>query len=233
MKLEKNQLRFLAIVGILLLVFNIIAFVAPFNREGLFWTAWAFTNLAIVLQIVFVFTAFKSGSDVKSKFYGIPIARIGLVYLVVQLIVGLAAMGLSFLPGCPVWPFLIVFIIILAVAAIGLIAAEATREEIERQDTVLKKNVSVLRGLQSLGNSLVAQCDTPEASAELKKLAEQLRFSDPVSSDATADAEHELATVMEELQRAVLENDCAGVVGLAKRAQATLAERNRICKLNK
>ena len=233
MKLEKNQLRGIVILAICLIVFNVIAFVVPFPKAGLFWLAWVFCNIAILAQAPVFILAFRNGESVKSKFYGVPIARIGIIYLVVQLITGFAAMGLAFIPNFPVWPFIIVFLIIFAVAAIGLIAADATREEIERQDTVLKKDVSNMRGLQSLGNSLLSQCSDPAVSAEIEKLSEQLRFSDPVSSNATAETEKELSNLLDELQRALMENDNAGAAGLAKRAQAVLAERNRICKLNK
>lgn len=233
MKLEKNQLRGIVILAICLIVFNILAFVIPFPRTGLFWLAWVFTNIAILAQAPIFIIAFRNGETTRSKFYGVPIARIGIIYLVIQLIAGFGAMGLAFVPKMPVWPFVIVFLLILAAAAIGLIATDATRDEIERQDAVLKKDVSKMRGLQSLGSSLLSQCDDPAVSAEVEKLAEQLRYSDPVSSDACAESEKELSNLMEELQRAIMEGDNAGAVGLAKRAQATLAERNRICKLNK
>ena len=38
---------------------------------------------------------------------------------------------------------------------------------------------------------------------------------------------------MEELQRAMVDNDDTSVVPLCKKAEAILAERNRLCKLNK
>ena len=40
----------------------------------------------------------------------------------------------------------------------------------------------------------------------------------------------DLSSLLDELQRALLDNDAAG---LCKKARAVLAERNRICKLNK
>lgn len=55
----------------------------------------------------------------------------------------------------------------------------------------------------------------------------------PVSNDATVAAETELKAVMEELQRAMVDNDDTSVVPLCKKAEAILAERNRLCKLNK
>ena len=113
------------------------------------------------------------------------------------------------------------------------IATDATRDEIVRQDIKLAKDVSVIRALRSLGNSLVAQCTDDEAKKEIKKLSDMLNYCDPVSNDATVAAETELKAVMEELQRAMVDNDDTSVVPLCKKAEAILAERNRLCKLNK
>ena len=64
-------------------------------------------------------------------------------------------------------------------------------------------------------------------------LAEALRFSDPVSSAATADIEENLTGLLEELGSAVLDKDYASVKTLCAKASTLLADRNRMCKLNK
>lgn len=50
---------------------------------------------------------------------------------------------------------------------------------------------------------------------------------------ATKDIEHELSACMDELERAMLDNDAESAKVLMKRTAAQLAERNRLCKLNK
>ena len=54
-----------------------------------------------------------------------------------------------------------------------------------------------------------------------------------MTNAATKDIEHELSACMDELERAVLDNDTESAKVLIKRAAAQLAERNRLCKLNK
>ena len=129
--------------------------------------------------------------------------------------------------------FILVFLIIIGVVALGTIAADVTRDEIERQDVQIKRDVSNMRELQSLGRSLTAQCDDAVTKEELQKLSDALRFSDPVSSEATAASEAELKRLLTELQTALFDGDTSGATGLCKQAQIVLAERNRICKLNK
>lgn len=97
----------------------------------------------------------------------------------------------------------------------------------------LKKDVSAMRAMQSKANALVNQCDAPDLRAALQKLAEDFRFSDPVSSDALADVEASLSACLDELQRSLTDGDLDSAAVLCRRAAATLTERNRLCKLNK
>ena len=233
MKLTKNTLRGLIIGGIFLVVFNLIAFLVPFPRSAIFWVGYVFGMIAILAQAPIWMLAFRGAESACSKFYGMPIARVGVIYLVAQLIFSFIAMGLAWVPVVPAWPFIIVSLLLLATAALGTIATDMTRDEIERQDIQIKRDVSKMRELQSLGNSLVRQCDDAAAKAELQKLSDALRFSDPVSSDATAASEAELKRLLTELQTALFDGDTSGSAGLCKQAQTVLAERNRICKLNK
>ena len=233
MKLTKNTKKGAVALLIVLVIFVLIAFLVPFPRSGVFWTGFIFGLIAILAQAPIWMIAFKGAESARSKFYGVPIARIGTIYLVVQLILSLAAMFLAWIPVIPAWPFIIVFLIILGVAALGTIAADVTREEIERQDVQIKRDVSKMRELQSLGNSLANNCKDESLSPALKNLAEELRYSDPVSSDATAEIEAELKRLLTELQAALLDEDTAAAKSLCQQAQTTLAERNRICKLNK
>ncbi|MCI9393105.1 MAG: hypothetical protein HFF65_12080 [Oscillospiraceae bacterium] len=67
----------------------------------------------------------------------------------------------------------------------------------------------------------------------LEKFAEDIRFSDPVSSAALEAAEADLSACIDDLQQAVLDNDCEAALSLEKRAEMLLSERNRQCKLEK
>ena len=233
MKLNNTTKKGAVALVITLVIFILIAFLVPFNRNGVFWTGFIFGVIAILGQALIWSIAFKGAESARSKFYGMPIARIGTIYLIVQLILSLIAMFLSWVPVIPAWPFILVFLLILGAAALGTIAADVTREEIVRQDVQIKRDVSKMRELQSLGNSIASSCEDKSLTPELQKLADALRFSDPVSSDATYESEAELKRLLDDLQTAIFDGDISGAQGLYKRAQSVLAERNRICKLNK
>ena len=231
MTLSKSKLRVLASAAIVLVVYLVLAFAIPFAKTGAFWLSVVSTVIAILAQLVFLRSAFDRDSSAKSKFYGFPVARVGVIYLVVQLVAGFVFMALAAV--APGWLALVVFVVILAAAALGLNATEEMREEIERQDTALKKDVSAMRALQSLSSSLPGQCADIAAKAELEKLAEAFRFSDPVSKPVLAEIETELAGMLSELQAAVVDGDADAIRDLCRRVSARLVERNRLCKLNK
>ena len=190
-----------------------------------------FTLAAFGVQLYVLKLSFTKGKDARSKFYGFPIARIGVVYLIVQIALSFLFMAIAKI--CAAWIAVIVFVLMLAVAAVGIIAADAMRDEVERQDAQLKTDVAAMRALQSRAAALVSRCENAELKADAQKLSDAFRYSDPMTNDATKEAEHELAACMGELERAVLDNDTESARTFIKRTAAQLAERNRLCKLNK
>ena len=192
----------------------------------MFWPAFVFAVIAILAQLYVAKKAFANGEGARSKFYGFPIARVGVIYLAVQVILWLACMALGAI--LPAWVAVVFFVVILA-AAIGFIAVDTIRDEVERQDTALKEDVTAMRALQSKTASIAAQCQDPPLKKVLTSLAEQFRFSDPVSSADTAEAEAGLNELVDLLQAAVVEHDPDSALALVPRIEAALAERNRLC----
>ena len=230
MKFSKNVIRFLVCMGLLLVVFNVVVFAIPFAKNATFWISYVFGMIAILVQIVVMKIAFTGTKTARSQFYGFPIARIGVVYAIVQVILSIIFMAVGMF--IPFWIPLVLFVVLFGVSAIGFIATDATRDEIVRQDKKIVKDVSYMRNLQSKMNMLVSQCNNAEIKTAVKSLAEDIKYSDPVSSDSLKDIERELYFYIEELQKAVVEND-ANAIELCKKTKSVLAERNRLCKLNK
>jgi hypothetical protein len=174
-----------------------------------------------------IYIAFIKNPDAKSRFYGFPIARIGVLYGCAQLVVSLIVMVLA--TWTPWWIPTLVYAIGMGATIIGLVSAEAIVDEIQTQDVKLKDNTAMMRTLQSKISQLASQTD----DAAVKALAEEFQYSDPVSNDAIADAEADLAAAVDQLQAAYVDGDNEAMAQLCRKATALLAERNRLCKLNK
>lgn len=226
--MTKNRIRFYISLAAVLVAFCVIALVVPFVRTAAFWLSLGFGVLAIAVQLYTMPNA-MNGSTL-SKFYGFPILRISFIYLAAQLVLSLLFMALAKL--VPVWVPTVLYLVLLCAALIGFVGADSVRDEVVRQDDRTKQQVSVMRDFQSQVANLSINCDE-SCKAELDKLADEFRYSDPVSSDAITDAEDELRCCIDELQRAVAENQSEDISRLCRKTSLVLAERNRLCKLNK
>lgn len=229
--MDKNRIRTYVILGVIFVVFTVIAFAVPFSRGNVFWLGYLFGVIAIGFQVYVAETSILKGKDAKSKFYGFPIARIGVVYLAAQILASFVEMAWAF--TIPMWPVIIVNVVFAALAIVGCIAAETMREEIERQDTRLKQDVSAMRELQSLTASLPGLCQDTDLKKTLQNLAEDFKYSDPVSKEETKEMETELKFLISEIQRALVDGDVKAAEGFCVRVKSALAERNRVCKLGK
>ena len=226
--MTKNRIRFYISLAAVLVAFCVIALVVPFVRTATFWLSLGFGVLAIGVQLYTMPRAMRG--KLRSKFYGFPILRISFIYLAAQLVLSLLFMALA--KWVPVWVPTVLYLVLLCAALIGFVGADSMRDEVVRQDDRTKQQVSVMRAFQSQVANLSINCDE-SCKAELDKLAEDFRFSDPVSTEAIRDAEDELCRCIDELQRAVAENQSEDISRLCRKTSLVLAERNRLCKLNK
>ena len=226
-----NQKRGAAIGIILLLAFSIIAFALPFEKNAVFIISYLFGLLAIVVQFYVMKLAFKDGQSVRSRFYGIPIARISLICMAAQLIISLISMAFS--GRLPIWAALMIDVILFAVGAIGLIGADTIRDEIRHQEMRHEIDTVCMTRLKAITAALPDQCSNKEAKKELEKLVEAFRYSDPVSSEGTAAVEAELEKAVSELESIVVIGNFGQIAESSGAVMRLLAYRNRQCKLAK
>lgn len=224
----KNKIRAGIVLAVLFVVYTVLTFVLPFEKNTVLWLSYFFGVIAIAAQLYVLPKAFAQGESVKSKFYGFPIAKIGVVYLIVQLALGLVFMGLAKM--VPLWLPLIAYVVLLGVAALGFIAADAMRDEVERQDTKLKVDTSAMRTLHTRAVVLATRWESGEIKAQLQALADALRYSDPVSNDASREAEKKLTDCMDELEHTSSDEAATAVL---RRMNELLSERNHLCRSNK
>lgn len=161
--MNKDKLRTLIAGIVVLALYHLIVFLVPFAHTTAFWLSYGFTLGAFLVSGIALFIAFLKKGDARSQFYGFPIARIGLIYLIAQLVAGVVFMAL----GCyiPWWVLVIVYALGLGVALLGLISVEAVVDHIKAQDVQLKKDTTLMRTLQSKMRQLVAIRDLPELKA--------------------------------------------------------------------
>ena len=169
--MSKNGVRGLIVLALILAVFCTIAFVAPFCMTATFWAAFICGVVAIAFQFYVFSVSFSKGQGAKSKFYGFPIARIGVTYLLVQLVLSFVEMGLSC--KIPAWVAIIINVIVFVIAAIGCIAAEVVRDEVVRQDDKVKQDIVNMKSLSAMAAGLPGLCQDEALKKDLQKLADE------------------------------------------------------------
>lgn len=229
--MKKNVKRRIIVLIIIAVVYSVVVFMLPVDKLTTFYISYIFTMLAIISQGYIMRIAFDIREGNRSKFYGIPIARVGVYYLVSQLIIGFFFIFIS--GYVPSWLPFVIYVILLGVSATGFIAADTVRDEVERQEIEVEKDISYMRVLQSKVAAIISQVQDDNTAQELEKIADELRFSDPVSNAALNEVESSLAFYVDELQKAVNTGDNEYALALCQKSKNLIAERNKLCKLNK
>lgn len=177
--------------------------------------------MAIFLQLpLFKISLGRKGA--KSKVYGWPIAKVGLVYGVLQLIISLLAMIFS--PKLPITVIVAASIVLLAGAGIGVIATDAAREAVEIQGAKVVADTKTMMELKCQVKALAAKYP----NKELQELAELFTYSDPVSSETTRELEQRLIESVNELSSKGYEST-GDDKDLVQNIRCVLEERNEAC----
>lgn len=222
--MKKNKGMAYAVLSIAFVLFNVIAFAVPTAKTATYWIAYVFTAVAFALQIAIWEFAFKGADTLKSKFLGIPLILVGITYLIIQIIA--FAIFMAF-PIAPTWIAIVVCALILGISAICLIGTETGREEINRVEENVEKKVFYIKSLQVDVEMLASVEADVNTKAALTKLAEKIRFSDPMSSEVLADLEAEITAKVKELKTTENKTEIITVI------DSLITERNKKAKILK
>jgi len=220
--MKNNKVMGYAALGIAFALVSVIVFVLPTQKTAAFGTAYAFTVLAFAAQIIIWRTAFAG--VVKSKFLGISLVQVGIGYLVAQL-VALAVFTAA--PMLPVWAAVVACAVILVAAALCLIGSNAARSHVEQAEERVQSKTAFIKGLQTDIKLLADEEQNAETKQQLKKLAEAVRYSDPMSAPELEDLEVQIAEKVAALKKA---SDKGALIA---EITALLNERNKKCKILK
>ena len=222
--MKKNNIRGYIILGIIFILITIIAFAIPSEKTAAFWVSYIFTIIAIAAQVVIWKVAFGKNNTLKSKFLGLPIIHIGIVYLIIQVI---AFFVFKFITSLPMWVSVVVCIAIICISALCLIATDSGKVEIKNIENNVQKKVFYIREIQS-EIELLANTEPDDAvKTDLIKLSEKVRFSDPMSNDQLEDIESEIIAKVSELKTTSEKTKVINELGIL------LEERNKKCKILK
>ena len=220
----RNKKLGCVILLITLVIVCVVALAIPTAKTTSFWVAFAFTCIAFASQILIWNIGFKDNTPLKSKFLGIPVVRVGYIYLVLQLIT--LAVLVAY-PALPVWITIVINVLITGISAVCMITAEIGRDIVNNVEKKVRSKVSYIREIQA-DIEMVAERESDSAvKQKILKLAEKVRYSDPISPDELSELEKRISDKVKELNNV---DDKSAVVD---EIELLLLERNKKSKIYK
>jgi len=215
-------------IAVFLYVFCFL--IIPFDKNEASWIAFGFTLLSFFAGFGIFALAFKNAETAVSKVYGFPILRVGLIYIIAQLILGVIICFIAAFADLEYWVPLLLSVILLGLAGIGVISTNATRNEIENLEAETERVTRPTKIFNLNIQAIIDMCTSEPLKKELLKLAEEIKYSDPVSSDATLNIENALLGEINALRNLVQQNAVEAALYQITRVTNLLNERNRVCK---
>lgn len=234
MKIDKKLLRSVIIFGVAFVFINVLAFLIPFSRGIVFWTAYSFLMISLVVQFVISYISASKAFVPKNGVRYYPLLRVGTIYLAVQI----AASLIFFLTDAYFTPALswipaVVCLLILGISCAVLYSTYSGIKVVEHVDEKTKVDTAFISELTVDADILRKQTDDTELQKKLQVLYETIRYSDPVSSPALKELEQNIREQMNQLKSSVTLNDSGNAGLLIQKINTLMYERNQKCKLFK
>lgn len=229
-KNKSSALMLTLIFMIGLAAYNVALFaIAGFeDHTGTFWTSYVFTMVAFIAVAVSVWSTRYQNITMRDWLFGYPVIMHCTVYLTVQVVLSVVFMlfqddiawGIAFA----------VQFLVLAVFAVMVLSCFMSKQAIEGVDNKIRQSTVFIKMLRTDAELAAAQASDPVVRATFNDLAEQARYSDPVSNPALADLERQIAVQLAEAKNYLTNGNDVAAHECGKKAALLLKERNMKCK---
>lgn len=232
--MKKLFKSYLAVWTVLLILFNIIAFVSvgwagQEKYTSSFWIGYVSITIAFIGQLACTNYALKN-DDSHKNFFSLSLYSVGRVGLIMTFVFGGLCMLISTMPY---WAGTILCAATLAFNAIAIIKTSTAADIVTDTEERLNQNTTFIRSLTLDAEGLLKSSTDESVKSAIKKVYEAVRYSDPVSSTALAPLENEINQKFSDLTEAVNKNEPDKIVCIANEITDLLAERSRNCKMFK
>ncbi len=231
--MNKKGIHFLAMGAIAFVMYNILVFaIGGFSgHEAAFWISYVFTVIAFGLVGLSAAILGKTGMAMRDWLFGYPIVRHCIIYVCAQLFASVMFMIFEYdiewvLPA-------VVQVLLLGVFGILVLSCFAAKNVVGEIHQKVEKKTRYIALLQADAQMLANKCEDPEVKRQCEKLAEAIRFSDPMSNELLAGLEQNLMTTVSACGNALDEGNYVLASSLCEKAMQQLAERNTKCKVLK
>lgn len=221
MKLNKGQGISLLISFAIFTLFTVILFLLPIEKTLVFWMAYLFGAYALIVMLVSIFVFFSKTSK-EDKFLNMPVVIVSWVFFVAQLSYSYEEITAKILPYETA---LVTNLIAAVIYTILIVIISATTSKISDNDSHVIQKVLFK---DSLKNELLRiKSNDSELSKKIKKLIDDITYSDPMSHSQLADIESSILEKTKELSGSVADSEKA--IGLCDEISDLIKDRNNQC----
>ena len=231
---KKNYVLIIVFYAIVCALINLLIFTIfkPGKIESdvakkAFWFAYGFMMASFLLHVGSLFTI-NAKRGINAVFMGMPIYVISAIFFAIQSFVSIVFMILG---GCnvsvPTTLVVVLEILILGIYLAIAVLSIMTKNIVQEIDDNIVKKVTNLRNLYTEVEVAMEACTDPELKNSLRKFAENIRFSDPMSNDSIAALDHQIKVVIEDIKYSVYDENYSSVPTLLRRGNLLLVERNK------
>ena len=220
----------LAVLAIIFVVYNLFVFILCKPQTSAFWISYAFMLIAFASQIVAMFASVKT-LDVETVFFGIPLMQLSVFYFFAELFASAVFMFFQNYLSFKI-PLLIQVALLAIFAVIGIMAVAGRDATKEAKDT-LQNKVSALKSMGVDVEMLASAAQDGELRTSLKRLAESIRYSDPITTPAIEDVELRIHPAISELRVYCEDGDKQSALDAVAKLERMIVERNKKLMLSK
>lgn len=234
---NKNLKYYLIVWSLALVAFNLITFIIPNEVMGIvrysnaaFWVSYALITLSFVAQLLCSIKLLTE-TDKQRVFLKLPLFTTSFIVTGISLVIGLIFMNI---PVIPAWIGAIVCILATVYYAVGLFSCLALETNVANVNQQTKQKVSFMENLLNKLEVLIAYTKSEELVKELKKVYEEVKFSDVVSHPKLKEVEDKISLTFNQLNENITQNsDEALIIEQCHILSQQIKERKFICKICK
>ena len=182
--------------------------------------------ILVMIMVNIIIPRYKNDS-VEEYLLSAPQIISAFAYLIIQVFFSVLVIYKSIVNA---YIALIISIILLVVYIALNFTAGGGRTHAVNVEEKIEKKTSWMKKFKVMTADLANNIEDKEARKVVERLVEDIRFSDPVTSDSLTDIENRLSIEIEELRTVIVAKDAEEIIKAANKAEETLNKRNMLCK---
>lgn len=197
------------ILLVILIVYNLLFFIIPFNRElskTAYWITYAFTWFFSIAMFFIVVLGFGD-KKLRSRVFGIPIVLAGTIALICQFLIDLLIMIIGNWISIKGWIPSVIEIVLFGGLALSLIVRKAYKDVIVAKDVKEEDKEAFIRALRKDMEILRAKFIPEGLIKGIERLDDAIRYTIPASRAEVNDLEEEITDQMIQLKNELAAGD--------------------------